>query len=85
MDKDFVIRLAQKAGCSPSTLRKIGQITLARELWNVLPGQESAAFFDLVISYCYKTCQSCLQNSCLTLLLIDETGRIVGKIKHRVE
>ena len=85
MDKDFVIRLAQKAGCSPSTLRKIGQITLARELWNVLSGQESAAFFDLVISYCYKTCQSCLQNSCLTLLLIDETGRIVGKIKHRVE
>ena len=85
MDKDFVIRLAQKAGCSPSTLRKIGQITLARELWNVLPGQESAAFFDLVISYCYKTCQSCLQNSCLTLLLIDEAGRIVGKIKHRVE
>lgn len=80
MNKDFVVRLAQESGCSSATLRKIEQITLARELWNVLPEQESAAFFDLVVSYCYKTCQPCLQKSHLTLLLIDEEGRIRGNL-----
>ena len=80
MNKDFVVRLAQESGCSSETLRKIEQITLARELWNVLPEQESAAFFDLVVSYCYKTCQPCLQKSHLTLLLIDEEGRIRGNL-----
>ncbi len=79
MNREFLIRLAHEALCSESTIQAISSLTLARELWHILPPQEQPAFFSQLLHYCGKTCLTCLQHCKLTVLLIHEDGSITYK------
>lgn len=76
MNKEFISSLAYEAGCSEKTLSEIQNITMARQLWTIIP-TENASFFKLLLKKCHETCASLLPNGKLTILLIDEEGAII--------
>jgi len=72
MNKAFLMSLAQEAGCSDKTVKAISNITLARELWTIIPAEEYKSFFEKLISLCYHYCTPLLPGGELTILLIKE-------------
>lgn len=75
MNKNFITSLAQEVNCSPSIIVAIQDITMARQLWDIIPETESA-FFSLIVEKCYQVCIPLFPNGKLTILLIDESGNI---------
>lgn len=76
MNKEFLKKVAQEAGCSHQTINAISEITLARELWTLLSEKELSAYSFLLIQLCHKHCAPLLPNGTLTILLIDEEGKL---------
>ena len=72
MDKGFIDSLLHEAGCDIDT----SDITLARELWERLPEDKRQAFASTVIRHCTEHCRPLLPNGTLTILLIDDNGKI---------
>jgi len=72
MDKDFVGRLLVEADCSVDA----SNITLARELWEKIPSDKLNGFAHTVIHKCLGHCKPLLPNGRLTILLIDDNGKI---------
>ena len=78
MNKDFLCRLAAEAGCSPSTQTAISRITLARELWQLLPSDELPAFVRHILRLCQTHCTPLFPEGELHILLISEEGKVYG-------
>ncbi|MBO6078593.1 MAG: cobalt-precorrin-5B (C(1))-methyltransferase [Bacteroidaceae bacterium] len=76
MDKKFIRKMARESGCSWRVRRAIGRITLARELWALIPQENIEAFASTVIRHCHTCCDTLLKTSNLTILLISENGKI---------
>lgn len=76
MNKAFLQEVAREAQCANSTIEGIRQITLARELWELLPAEEQARFFPLLLEKCESHCVPLLPHGKLTILLITEGGEI---------
>ena len=76
MNKDFIREMARKAGCGEETLTSIGEMNLARELWELIPADQLDVFCKLLIESCHRYCDPLLPNGELTLLLITEDGKI---------
>lgn len=76
MNKDFLKDLAHQAGCAENTIQKIDAITLARELWQLLPAEEQETFFNLLLKRCHEHCTPLLPKGELSILLITEEGVI---------
>ena len=72
MDKDFVKQMLEEAGCSID----MSNITLARELWNIIPKERVQDFCNVIIRHCAAHCESLLPQGSLTILLIDDDGTI---------
>ena len=72
MDKAFVKQLLDEAHCNVD----ITSITLARELWDLLPKEKAKAFAQVIISHCADHCAPLLPNGSLTILLITDEGTI---------
>ena len=72
MDKAFVKQLLDEAHCDVD----ITPITLARELWDLLPKEKAKAFAQVIISHCADHCAPLLPNGSLTILLITDEGAI---------
>ena len=72
MNKEFILQMLHKAGCDID----ISDITLARELWERIPEGERTEFAHTVIRHCYEHCKPLLPNGQLTILLIDDNGKI---------
>ena len=77
MNKVFILQMLHEAGCDID----ISDITLARELWERIPEGERTEFAHTVIRHCYEHCKPLLPKGELTLLLIDDEGRIYGNCK----
>ena len=77
MNKEFLAALAENSGCSEETVENIRHITLARELWTIIPPLESKNFFGKLISLCRHYCEPLLPQGKLTILLINENGEIL--------
>lgn len=75
MNKEFLKEVANKAFCCQETINKIDHITLARELWTLLGGEERSRFFTLLLNLCREHCTPLFPNK-LNILLIDEEGKI---------
>lgn len=75
MNKEFIYKMAQEAGCAQETLERIISIKMARELWSVVPESEQS-FFSYILRYCYKVCSPLFANGELEILLIDEEGGV---------
>jgi cobalt-precorrin-5B (C1)-methyltransferase len=72
MDKDFIAQLLKESGCDID----INNITLARELWTMIPSDEVNTFASTIICHCAEHCNPLLPNGILTILLIDDEGHI---------
>ncbi len=77
MNKDFIGQLLNESGINID----ISQITLARELWEMIPVHHQQAFADTVIRHCLSHCQPLLPKGKLTILLINDEGKIYGNCK----
>lgn len=76
MNKDFLKAVALEANCSQQTIEAIDSITMARQLWEIIPPSESK-FFDIIRCKCEKVCLPLFSNGELEVLLIDDEGNIV--------
>lgn len=73
MNKDFLIRIAQEAECTKRTIDTIQSITMARQLWDIIPESEQV-FFSLIIKRCYDVCGPLFVKGDMEILLIGEEG-----------
>ena len=76
MNKDFLCRVTAEAGCSASIQTAISRITLARELWQILPSNELPSFVRRIIQLCKGYCTPLFPDGELTILLVSEDGRV---------
>ena len=72
MDKDFIRQMLHEIHCDID----IDSLTLARELWERIPSHQLNAFAHNVISHCEKHCRPLLPHGTLTILLIDDEGKV---------
>ena len=72
MDKAFIQKMLHEASCDID----ISGITLARELWDMVPSDRLNNVACTIISHCREHCESLLPDGSLTILLIDENGHI---------
>ncbi len=66
MDKEFIAQLLREANCDLSPLN----ITVVRELWDILSPEEAARFSKVVVQHCYEHCAPLLPKGKLTILLL---------------
>ena len=79
MDKGFIAQLLKESGCD----NDINNITLARELWAMIPSDKVNTFASTIIHHCAEYCNPLLPNGNLTILLIDDEGRIYNSKRER--
>ena len=72
MDKAFIQQMLEESGCTID----ISNITLARELWAMVPSDKVNTFASTIIRHCAEHCNPLLPNGSLTILLIDDEGNI---------
>ncbi len=72
MDKEFVTTMLHEAGIDID----ISNLTLARELWDRISREKLQDFATVVINHCTLYCAPLLPNGHLTILLIDDNGKI---------
>ena len=72
MDLGFIQQMLQESGITID----ISDITLARELWKRTPTGQLQIFAQTVIRHCAEHCLPLLPNGELTILLIDDNGKI---------
>ena len=72
MNKEFIKEMLVEAGCDID----LNGLTLARELWKKIPQEKLQAFARVVIGHCIEHCKPLLPNGHLTILLIDDQGKI---------
>lgn len=75
MDKAFIAAMLAEAGCDAAVVSSAKSITLARELWTIVPPEHLSRFCRVVISHCVSHCRPLFPAGNLTILLIDEAGR----------
>ena len=80
MNKTFIAQMLAEASLHNSNVKiqnsKIKNITLARELWELIPASQLQTFADVVIAHCQEHCAPLLPNGELTILLISDDGDI---------
>jgi cobalt-precorrin-5B (C1)-methyltransferase len=74
MDLGFIRQLLLESGITID----ISDITLARELWERIPTAQLPDFAQTVIRHCREHCEPLLPEGKLTILLIDDNGKIYG-------
>lgn len=74
MDLGFIQQLLRESGITID----ISDITLARELWERIPTAQLPDFAQTVIRHCREHCEPLLPEGKLTILLIDDNGKIYG-------
>jgi cobalt-precorrin-5B (C1)-methyltransferase len=72
MDKEFISQMLAEANCPMD----ITNLTLARELWKMIPEEKIQDFCRVVISHCHQHCAAVTKKCELTILLIGENGEV---------
>ena len=72
MDKVFIQQMLHEADCQAD----LEKITLARELWQVIPADKIEDFCHVVLQHCMDHCRPLVPQAHLTILLIDDDGAI---------
>ena len=76
MDRDFVAEILEASGCRADIVRRVHEITLARELWDIIPENLLQGFVNEVKSRCKKVCSPLCEEADLEVLLIEDNGMI---------
>lgn len=83
MNKDFIRSLAEEAGCTSNEIEAISKITLAREIWEIIPKyrtkdpQTTTPFYTLLAYKCYEVCAPLIPEGTITIFLITESGELI--------
>lgn len=72
MDLSFIQQMLRESDIQMD----ISDMTLARELWERIPAHQLNGFASTVIMHCMEHCRPLLPQGELTILLIDENGKI---------
>ena len=72
MDKTFVATLLAESGISLD----ISNITLAKELWSMIPAEQLPVFAKTIIRHCETYCAPLLPDGTLTIYLINDDGKM---------
>ena len=72
MDRQFIARMLEEAGCTADTVEKVGTITLAKELWTLIPEAQHDPFVEVLTRHCHDVCSPLLTNSKLDIIIIKE-------------
>jgi len=75
MDKDYIQQMLKESDCDID----ISEITMARELWDIIPADKLKTFASTIIHHCLEHCNPLLPNGSLTILLIDDNGNIFSE------
>ena len=75
MDKDYIQQMLKESDCDID----ISEITMARELWDIIPADKLKTFASTIIHHCSEPCNPLLPNGSLTILLIDDNGNIFSE------
>ena len=65
MDKAFIQQMLHEADCQAN----LEKITLARELWQVIPADKIEDFCHVVLQHCMDHCRPLVPQANLTILL----------------
>ena len=76
MDRDFIAELLKSVNCPKEISDRAYSITLARELWDIIPENLLQGFANEVKSRCKTACAPLSKDAELTVLLIDDNGNI---------
>ena len=78
MNREFLKKVAEEAGCSPATAAEIERLTLARELWYALQPTDLQRFLNAILARCRAACETVYPVSAgrLDILLLDEEGNV---------
>ena len=76
MDRDFIAEILKATNCPLETVERAKSITLARELWDIVPQGCLQSFVNEVKSRCKTACAPLSKDAELTVLLIDDDGNI---------
>lgn len=79
MDKNLIVQMLVSAGCSADVIDHAKRITLARELWNIVPSERLQAFVNEIIRRCMHWCSPLFSCGVLEILLIDDDGNIFSR------
>jgi cobalt-precorrin-5B (C1)-methyltransferase len=74
MNKAFIIQMLEESGCDTKVIEQVASITLARELWGIIPSEQIETFCRTVIRHCREHCAPLLPHGELLILLIDDNG-----------
>lgn len=77
MNRGFLSRVAEEAGCSRDAIDTILSVNMARELWTSLSREDSDKFFPKLLMLCQSACRFCYPTGRLTLMLITDSGEII--------
>ena len=72
MDKEFISQMLDEAGCPLD----LSTLTLARDLWKMIPPAKTEVFCRVIIGHCMAHCAPLLGDGQLSILLIGEDGEI---------
>lgn len=78
MNIGFILSLAAESGVPTETLERIANITMARELWDVIPDRH-ARMYQLIIGKCLEVCQPLVPDCELEILLMDDQGNFISR------
>ena len=76
MDRDFIAEMLKSVYCPKEISDRAYRLTLARELWDILPENLLQGFANEVKSRCKTACAPLSKDAELTVLLIDDDGNI---------
>lgn len=76
MNRTFIAGMAADAGCTQRTIERIAGLNLARELWELPDTADSDRIATRITSLCAEHCSHLLPEGILTVMLIDEEGKI---------
>ena len=82
MNRGFLKKVAEEAGCSPAAAAEIERLTLARELWDALQQDDLQRFLNAILARCRAACETVYPVSAgkLDILLLDEEGNVFESI-----
>lgn len=73
MNKAFIAEMLRESGADESIIVRAMQISMARELWHILPAALLQSFSNVVVAHCLQVCQQVLSSEThLEIILIPD-------------
>ena len=72
MDRDFIASMLVEAGCDEIVVSKAHDITLAHELWDIIPQDKIGSFLSVLTAHCHKACDHIMTKEQLEIIILKD-------------